>query len=70
MNDLDPKPSVLTITIQIAETKVTQWQYPPLPEAGKSQLLNIHKSTLWFKFNWPQEIKQLGSEKLLDLNKQ
>ena len=53
---------VLTIT-EAAETKIHI--HPPLTEAREIQLLNFHKPAFWFKFEKPQEIKQVP-ELLLD----
>ena len=33
---------------------------PPLTEARKIKFLSYHKQTRWFKFEKPQEIKELG----------
>ena len=54
---------VLTISTEAAETKIHL--HPPLTEAREIQLLNFHKPAFWFKFEKPQEIKQVP-ELLLD----
>ena len=54
---------VLTISTEAAETKIHL--HPPLTEAREIQLLNFHKPAFWFKFERPQEVKQLP-ELLLD----
>ena len=54
---------VLTITTERAETKIHL--HPTLTEAREIQLLNFHKPDFWFKFERPQEIKQVP-EALID----
>ena len=64
MNELNLKPTILTVTTKRAETLVSL--YSPLTKGQEIQLLNFHKPTLWFKSNSPQVIKQIASEGLLD----
>ena len=49
--------TVLTIAFS-SETKVLL--KPPLTEAREITFLSYHKPTWWFKFEKPQEIKELG----------
>ena len=50
--------TVLTITTFSSETKVLL--KPPITEAREIEFLSYHKPTWWFKFEKPQEIKELG----------
>ena len=50
--------TVLTITTSSSETKVLL--KPPMTEAREIKFLSYHKPTWWFKFEKPQEIKELG----------
>ena len=50
--------TVLTITTSSSETKVLL--KPPLIEVREIKFLSYHKPTWWFKFEKPQEIKELG----------
>ena len=54
---------VLTISTEAAETKIHL--HPPLTEAREIQLPNFDKPAFWFKFEKPQELKQVP-ELLLD----
>ena len=50
--------TVLTIITFSSETKVLL--KPPLTEAREIKFLSYHKPTWWFKFEKPQEIKEVG----------
>ena len=51
--------TVSTITTSSSETKVLL--KPPMTEAREIKFLrSYHKPTWWFKFEKPQEIKELG----------
>ena len=50
--------TVLTITTSSSEKKVLL--KPPLTEVREIKFLSYHKPTWWFKFEKPQEIKELG----------
>ena len=50
--------TVLTITTPSSETKVLL--KPPMTEAREIKFLSYHKPTWWFKFEKPQENKELG----------